>query len=152
MLRPAHADEAEALTQLCLRSKAMHGYDAAFMAACRMELAVIPGLAGHHMIVAEHDGVIVGVAEISVEGEFAELEKLFVEPSRNARGAGREMFRWAQRSATAAGARALFVDSDPGAAGFYERMGAVKVGSSPSGSISGRTLPRYRLDLDTVAA
>ena len=39
-LRPARPEEAPALTELCLRSKAVWGYDAAFMQACRRELTM----------------------------------------------------------------------------------------------------------------
>ena len=35
VLRPADPSEAALLTDLCLRSKAVWGYDAAFMARCR---------------------------------------------------------------------------------------------------------------------
>jgi hypothetical protein len=38
IIRPAQADEVEALTALALRSKAHWGYDDAFMEACRAEL------------------------------------------------------------------------------------------------------------------
>ena len=39
-LRDARQDELQSLTELCLRSKAVWGYDAAFMAACRIELTL----------------------------------------------------------------------------------------------------------------
>ena len=41
-LRPARPDEADLLTELCLRSKAVWGYDDAFMRACRAELTLSP--------------------------------------------------------------------------------------------------------------
>ena len=40
------------------------------------------------------------------------------------------------------GARAIGLDSDPHAVGFYEKMGLKVKGWSPSGSIPGRLLPR----------
>jgi hypothetical protein len=40
------------------------------------------------------------------------------------------------------GAHLLIIESDPGAAQFYEAMGAQRAGTAPSGSISGRELPR----------
>ena len=43
------------------------------------------------------------------------------------------------------GAAALEIDADPHAAGFYERMGAVRIGETPSSLIPGRSLPRLRL-------
>jgi len=93
--RPARADEARQLTALCLRSKASHGYDEAFMAKCARELTVDPGLSSHRFAVSELDGVPVGPAELSAEDKIAELEKLFVDPAFFGRGIGRTLFEWA---------------------------------------------------------
>lgn len=149
-LRPPRADEGPALTQLCLRSKAAHGYDAAFMGACREELTVDPS-GGALIAVAELDGERVGMAELSFAGPKAELAKLFVEPAHHGGGVGRALFAWAREEAAGRGARVLALDADPGAAAFYEKMGARMVGRSASGSIPGRTLPRFELPLAATA-
>lgn len=145
-LRAARIDELAALSALCLRSKAVWGYDRAFMEACRAELTLSP-LALANVQVAERDGEVIGVAEISVEGGIAVLEKLFVEPALLKSGAGRVLFAWAKAEAAARGAKALVIESDPGAAPFYRRLGARDDGVAPSGSIPGRLLPRLVLDL-----
>lgn len=149
-LRPAAPEEAAGLTELCLRSKAAHGYDAAFITACRDELTVLPGLPGRRLAVAVLDGVPVGVAEFSFDGNAAELEKLFVEPDRMGGRIGRTLFEWVCREAASAGVKVIHVDADPGAEGFYLRMGAVREGTRPSGSIAGRHLPHLRIDLRGV--
>jgi hypothetical protein len=41
----------------------------------------------------------------------------------------------------------LAILSDPNAAPFYERMGAVPAGDAPSDAIPGRRLPLLHLDL-----
>ncbi len=147
-LRPARPEEAAALTALCLRSKAVWGYDAAFLEACREELTLTPAdLGGAGVIVAVLDGVAVGLAEISVAGESAELEKLFVEPGLLRGGVGRRLFTWAVEAARAQGAARMEIAADPGAADFYRRMGAVDDGEVASGSIPGRVLPRLKLGL-----
>lgn len=146
-LRLPRPDEADALTELCVRSKASHGYDAAFMAACRDELTVKLDSPGRRIAVVEENGCLLGLAEISIDGRTAELEKLFVEPSRFGLGVGRKLFQWAQAEAVGAGADRMMVDSDPNAAAFYRARGAVEVGSVPSGSIPGRLLPRLCLGL-----
>ena len=146
-LRLPRPDEADVLTELCVRSKASHGYDAAFMAACRDELTVKLDGPGGRIAVAEENGFLVGMVQISIEGRTAELDKLFVEPSRFGLGVGRRLFEWAQAEAAGAGADRMMVDSDPNAAAFYRARGAVEVGSSPSGSIPGRLLPRLCLHL-----
>ena len=148
-LRPPGPDEGPVLTELCLRSKASHGYDAAFIEACRRELTVDPGKPD--IMVAELDGHCAGMAEIFVADGEAELMKIFVEPACHGKGVGRALFDWARSEAAGRGARVLALDADPGAVAFYEKMGAVIVGSSPSGSIPGRMLPRLELRLAAAA-
>lgn len=57
-----------------------------------------------------------------------ELEHFWVEPSSIGRGLGRTLFDHAVATARTAGGRSLFIDSDPNAEPFYERMGAERVG------------------------
>ena len=147
-LRPARIDEFAALTELCLRSKAVWGYDDVFMRACRAELTLAPrDLQTSRVQIAERGGILVAVAQISVAGREASLEKLFVEPAELRTGAGRALFDWATATARDQGARTLVIEADPDAAPFYRRMGARDDGFAPSGSISGRLLPRLKLDL-----
>ena len=148
-LRLPRADEGPTLTELCLRSKASHGYDEAFIEACRRELtvdALKPGI-----MVAEIGGAPAGMAEVSFSGEEAEMMKLFVEPAHQGNGVGRVLFEWVVEQARRHGARKLSWDGDPGAVPFYEKMGGIIVGRSPSGSIPGRTLPRLELRLGDAA-
>ena len=52
-IRPAQPADAAVLTRLALTSKAVWGYDASFMAACRAELTITPqGISRHptHLI------------------------------------------------------------------------------------------------------
>jgi GNAT superfamily N-acetyltransferase len=145
-LRPARPEEGAALTELCLRSKAVWGYDDAFMAACRKELTLTPAsIRASHVQVAELDGRLAGMAEVKSAGATARLEKLFVEPAMLRTGTGRKLLDWATATARAAGATALVIEADPDAAEFYRHMGAVDDGLVPSGSIPGRLIPRLNL-------
>lgn len=147
-LRPARLEEGSALTELCLRSKAIWGYDDAFMRACRKELTVTPTtLMAFQVQVAELDGRLAGVAEVKSGGETAQLEKLFVEPTMLRTGVGRKLLDWAKATARAAGATTLVIEADPRAAEFYRRMGSVDDGLVPSGSIPGRLIPKLNLRL-----
>lgn len=147
-LRPALEEEAASLTDLCLRSKAFWGYDDAFMKACSDELTITAEDFLRSAICVAVDGeTIVGMAQFGIAGENASLHKLFVEPSCIGTGAGREMFAWSLARATQHGARHLWIEADPNAAGFYRKMGAVEDGFTLSESIPGRVLPRMRLDL-----
>jgi GNAT superfamily N-acetyltransferase len=147
-LRPARPDEAGLLTELCLRSKAVWGYDEAFMQACRAELTLSAAdIAGALLQVAVEGDAVTGVVQVAVDGENADLAKLFIAPSTMRAGVGRVLFEWAASVARDRGARWLWIEADPGAAGFYRRMGAVDDGVAPSGSIPGRVLPRLKLKL-----
>ena len=126
----------------------MWGYDRAFMDACRPELTLTPRDFGNSRLqVAERDGVVIGIAQVSEADGIAHLEKLFVEPKLVRSGAGRVLFEWARAAAVELGATALMIAADPDAADFYRRMGAIDAGLVPSGSIPGRLLPRLKVDL-----
>ena len=147
-LRRPEPHELPLLSALCLRSKAVWGYDHAFLDACRVELTIrTEELESTALHVAEHDGTLVGVAQIAVRGETADLQKLFVEPRAIGLGVGTALFAWAAWMAKDLGAQRMSIDADPGAVGFYKRMGAVEHGSAPSGSIPGRMLPRLQVEL-----
>lgn len=147
-LRPARPEEVQILTDLCLRSKAVWGYDEAFMSACREELTLIArdfDLSTIH--VATNGDQIIGVAQLGIDDADAHLHKLFIEPAAIRTGAGRQLFGWAVAAACERHAARLWIEADPDAANFYRRMGATDDGVVPSESIPGRVLPRLRLDL-----
>jgi GNAT superfamily N-acetyltransferase len=146
-LRNPRPDEAAVLTDLCLRSKAVWGYDEAFMQACRDELTFTAKLIqSSRLQIAQVDGCLIGVTQVTLKGRVAELDKLFVEPPWLRSGAGRRLFGWAKTMASEAGAVTLIIEADPDAAGFYRRMGAVDDGLTP-GSIPGRLIPKLKLML-----
>jgi GNAT superfamily N-acetyltransferase len=146
-LRRPEAHELPQLSALCLRSKAVWGYDQAFLDACRTELTIrADELETTALCAAEHDGALVGIAQITVDGRDADLQKMFVEPGMTGLGVGKALFAWVVSSAKNLGARQMTIDADPGAVGFYKRMGAVEHGSAQSGSIPGRVLPRLQIE------
>jgi GNAT superfamily N-acetyltransferase len=151
-LRAARVSEAEELTELCLRSKAVWGYDAAFMAACRDELAITPAkIEASRIQVAELDGILAGVARLIVGNGDAELAALFVEPAIQRAGVGHALFDWAVAECRVHNVAAMTIEADPGAAPFYRRMGARDAGTVPSGSIPGRMLPKLEFVLTSAA-
>ena len=147
-IRSPTSDELSGLSELCFRSKAVWGYDAAFMDACRDELTFDQHeLQSTSIAVAEIGGNAIGVAQVKVAGIEAELLKLFVEPAALREGIGRALLNWAIEIARARGAVRLTIDADPDAVPFYRRMGARHAGETPSGSIPGRMLPRLTIEL-----
>lgn len=103
-LRAALPGEAGILTDLCLRSKAVWGHDAAFMAACRAELTITAQDFARSLIqVAVEDGRIIAMAQLAQHGRIADIDKLFVDPAALRAGAGRQLFDWCVETARAAG-------------------------------------------------
>lgn len=152
VIRQAQIGELASLGDLCLRSKAVWGYDQAFLDACRSELTFRPEeLLSTCIAVAETECEIAGVVQIRVTDAEAELMKLFVEPARLRSGIGRLLMGWAVEQASSLGAVRLFVEADPDAAPFYRGLGACDVGTAASGSIPGRLLPKLALDLGGAA-
>ena len=147
-LRPATTEELPALSELCLRSKAVWGYDQAFLDGCRDELTFsAEGVIGTTLVVAEIDGDVAGLYQLQVRGDDSELLKLYVDPKHLGHGLGRVLFEAAGDEARARGATRMIIESDPSAAPFYQRMGGTPAGSVPSGSIPGRRLPSFECRL-----
>jgi GNAT superfamily N-acetyltransferase len=111
------------------------------MAACRAELTVNVTDLERVRIRVVDDERILGFH--GVEGD--DLTWMFVAPAAMGRGIGAGLFADACSVARAAGIRVLRIEADPFAAGFYEHMGARRVGEVPSGSIPGRVLPLYTI-------
>ena len=150
-IRPPTIDELSGLSDLCFRSKAVWGYDEEFMEACRGELTFEPrDLQLTPIAVAEQDGKLIGVAQVKVVDDEADLLKLFVEPGALRNGTGRALLAWAADAAKKMGATRLTIDADPEVAAFYRRMGASDVGQAPSGSVPGRMLPKLAMNLRPV--
>jgi N-acetylglutamate synthase-like GNAT family acetyltransferase len=142
MLRDARDEEAEALSALMMRAKASHGYDAAFMEACRLELLVTPTRIRRERVrVAERGGALVGVAALEWDDGACELTALFVDLVHARTGIGRALWLDALAECKRRGVGILQIASDPFAEGWYLKQGAVRIGDIPSGSIPARRLP-----------
>jgi GNAT superfamily N-acetyltransferase len=147
-IRRARPDEADTLTTLATRSKAHWGYDADFMARIAEAMAVSADdvRTDEVWVLEDDDGRAIGFHRV-IAGDPAEIEDLWVEPEAMGAGRGRSLFEHAVSVATSLGASAVELDADPNARGFYERMGMLHVGDTPSNLVPGRTLPRMRLEL-----
>ena len=148
-IRPARNEDAEALTLLAMTSKQSIGYDDTFMAACADELRVTPDLIeAQDYWVAESTRpcgfVCLKFNDRELTGEVAAL---FIHPDWQRRGIGRMLWDKVNGLARARNLSALYLDADPDAEPFYRNLGFSTVGRVPSGSISGRMLPRMQIDL-----
>lgn len=147
-LRQGHSGDAAALSELALRSKGYWGYDAAFLEACRRELTLEPSDVESRRVTVAVDRSDRPVGFYTLDGEppEGELGMMFVDPDRIGTGVGRRLWEHMAARAAALGFRTVHIEADPGAATFYEKMGATVVGSVPSGSIPGRRLPLLVFD------
>ena len=149
-IRDALATDCAAATDLCLRSKAVWGYDEQFMRQCRDALAVTPErLQTWRVRVAEGPRrELLGIAAASVDNtarDRAELELLFVEPSAMGAGIGGALLADTLAILRGQAVATLWILSDPGAEPFYVGQGAVREGLRPSDAIAGRQLPWLRI-------
>lgn len=142
-IRRARRKEAELLSELAHRAKAVWGYDEAFMRACRDELTLSPDdLVRDHVFVLEADGAVVGFYRLCGAGQTALLSDLFVAPEMIGRGYGKRLWRHATQTAQQLGFHRIEIHSDPHAEGFYLAMGAERGGEVVSTVFTGRRLPR----------
>ena len=147
-IRRAHPSEADALSELAVRSKAHWGYDAAFMARCREALRVEPAnIRRYPYYVAERDGALIGFYGFEPEGDHVGLAFFFVAPEAIGSGLGRALLDHAKECARAQGHDELIAVADPNAAAFYERMGGKPAGATPSEVDPARPLPVLRFPL-----
>jgi GNAT superfamily N-acetyltransferase len=147
-LRPGRRSEAASLSALALRSKGYWGYSSTFLTACRAELTLAAAdVARLSVTVAEREGAVVGFYGLQVDDARAEVTHLFVDPPAIGTGVGRTLWHHLVATCARCGVGTVTIDADPGAVGFYLTMGAERDGMTPSGSVSGRMIPRlhYRL-------
>ena len=142
-LRPARLGEAQALSALCLRSKAYWGYDSGFMASVAPHLQVTDDAirAGHVTIAESGDGTVLGVCQIDPSGQSGTLDLLFIEPEAIGTGAGRALFEHAKAQLKVLGLPVMTILSDPDAEAVYLHMGARRVEMRASKVFPGRELP-----------
>jgi len=146
LIRPAAADEADALSDLAHRAKAHWGYPANWMRKWDAQLTILPGyLEMHDVWVAEEDATIVGMCALEDQHTRWHLEHVWVEPSHHGRGIGRALVLHAVDEAHRRHGGVVELLSDPFACGFYEKLGARKAGdvAAPMPGARDRTLPKY---------
>ncbi|MFZ5792268.1 MAG: GNAT family N-acetyltransferase [Pseudomonadota bacterium] len=148
-IRRARAQEAQALTELSLRAKAVWGYEASFLARCRRAMQLSPETVRHrpHYVAQDAAGRLLGFYGLEPEPEGIGLDTLFVEPGAIGQGIGRALWHHALKTARRLGYDTLMVVSDPNAAGFYLKMGCRPAGAWPSEIEPGRNLPLFRFAL-----
>ncbi|MBI1408009.1 MAG: GNAT family N-acetyltransferase [Caulobacter sp.] len=146
MIRRARPDDRAALVAMMAAS---NGYETP------AEKAMIAGFtpdwqvgAEDEIWVAEKDGRLLGFHQlIPHQGTVWELDLFFTDNDAQGTGLGRRLFEHMAGRAGELGATAVVISSNPKAAAFYRRMGAIDVGVSPSVGAITWERPKLRLDL-----
>lgn len=134
-IRPAHIDEANRLTIICKEASAPYGYDEdtirRFEPALTVNLALIAS--GLTFVAEGGQSEPVGVMAVRPVGlgGLILLDRIFVAPSWQRQGIGRKLFAAAVKKSAAMGGSAILIYAHPQAAGFYERVGCIKIGETP---------------------
>jgi len=102
---------------------------------------------GHEVWVAEEGRAIRGFYALIPHGADQELDLFFTANDAQGTGLGRRLFDHMADRARALGAAHVIISSNPEAAGFYRRMGAVDIGVSPPGEEITWERPKLKLSL-----
>ena len=146
----ATAEDAEALTQIAHAAKRHWGYPETWIAAWRDVLTMRPEFIAENISFCAIEGDRpIGFYVLTAEEDGIHLDHLWVLPQAMGRGMGRALFEHAVAEATSAGSSSIKIEADPNAEGFYQGMGAIRVGTSIS-QVDGkrRELPLFEYWID----
>ena len=150
-IREAQPQEAEMISELCMRSKAYWEYSDGFLQACRDELSLTRQYiesSESRCMVAVLGSELVGYYAIEKRGEEEyELEALFVDPPNIGTGVGKALMDHAKTTVAKLGGKVIVIQGDPHAEKFYRAAGASLVGSRESSCVAGRSLPLFKIEL-----
>ncbi len=131
------------ISALAFCSKASHGYDDAFMAACRAELTYLPSdlIPGEIWVYRTEDHSISAFCDIRIMENELEVCAFFVKPDCQRQGIGTLLWDHVERRAVTSSLSRIVLAADPGAVPFYLSVGMRTYGEEPSQSVPGRMLP-----------
>jgi N-acetylglutamate synthase-like GNAT family acetyltransferase len=149
LIRRAKPEEAKVLTDIAHAAKRHWGYPETWIQHWKADLTITPEfIATNEVYVAMNGEEIVGCCAITFDGSLAELEHMWIKPECIGTGVGRALFLYVKERAANLKIPALELSADPNAEGFYERMGATRIGEVRS-EIEGepRVLPRMKIGI-----
>ena len=145
-LRRASPADTAALRALMATSNGYERPAARAMIVAFAETWSVPA-GSHEVWLAEERGAVVGFYALIPHGDDLELDLFFTANEAQGTGVGRRLFEAMAARARALGASCVVISSNPEAAGFYRRMGAVDVGVTPPGDGIDWERPKLKLPL-----
>jgi N-acetylglutamate synthase-like GNAT family acetyltransferase len=148
MLLKADSSERTNLTNIALESKAYWGYSNELVESWRGDLTVTSAMFLTCSIFKFCEGnKIAGFYMLNPpEGDFVELEMLFVLPEFIGKGIGKQLTQHAFKEARKLNVKSMTLLADPNAVDFYKSQGFYQIDEKES-SIPGRFLPIMQKDL-----
>ena len=149
-IRRAQPAEADLLTQIAHAAKRHWGYPENWIDEWKADLTITSEfIAANEVFVAIVNDEIAGCCALVVTDKLAEIEHMWIRPELMGGGVGRALFEYARDRAKELRLAVLELSADPNAEGFYERMGAMRVGDVPAAmtGAEARALPRMRIQL-----
>jgi GNAT superfamily N-acetyltransferase len=127
----AKPEDADALTAIAFAAKRHWGYPERWIEGWRDILTMRPEfIAANVAYSATENGRAVGFYLLTTESDGMHLDHLWVLPRAMRRGVGRALFQHAVEQVRNLGHHEIKIEADPNAAGFYERMGAKRIGAN----------------------
>ena len=149
----ARPTQARALTRIAFAAKRYWGYPESWIQSWSGVLTVEPEfISAHEVYVAMAGRRTVGFYSLKLEDAEILLEHLWVLPEMMRQGIGRALFAHAVGRVKALGHASLRIEADPNATGFYERVGARRIGARIT-EMEGqnRELPLFVYDIGITA-
>ena len=129
MIRRATTDDVATLTNIAHDAKRHWGYPEHWIEHWRDELTISNDFVSENEVyVLASDDEVRGFYALVVRNDKAELEHLWVTPKHIGTGVGKELFLHAMQRAGSRDVSEVQISSDPNAEGFYQKMGAHRIG------------------------
>ncbi|MGE7596979.1 GNAT family N-acetyltransferase [Lysinibacillus fusiformis] len=147
--RRAQVADSNILSNLTYRSKAYWGYTEDFLQKCKEKDALTVTkdyIENNSVYLIEIDNKVVAFYSFAINEQ--KLDALFLDPDYIGKGLGKIIWNHLLNKAKELELREFTIDSDPNAEGFYLKMGALNIGSTPSTVFPDRSLPLMKVKVN----
>lgn len=129
-IRKAVLEDAENLSRIAFAAKSYWKYPEKWLELWKDDLTITPEVIAENEVYAmTENNEIVGFYVLIIKENSAQLEHLWIKPENIGAGIGRKLFVHALKKAVSLNAENICIASDPHAEGFYEKMGAKRIGN-----------------------